>query len=60
MPEFIPYDGKPEAWDELSAEMQRGLELAAAICLMYGDGERWADAILSRAEQIRAKFYAEP
>lgn len=60
MPDFVPYDGKPETWDEPSPEMQRGLELAAAICLLYGDGQRWADAILSRGEQIRARFYADP
>ena len=51
------YAEMPELWDPPSAEMQKGLELAAYICRMYRDGDRWAEAILSRAEQVRARFH---
>ncbi len=55
--DFVPYGGYRKAWNKLPKKTQEGLELAADICRMYGDGERWADAILSKGEQIRAQFY---
>lgn len=50
-------DGIIEPWKPISAEMQKGLELAAYICRMYGDGEPFAEAILSRSEQIRGMWW---
>lgn len=51
--------GITKPWDPVSEEMQRGLELAAYICRMYGDGEAFAEAILSRGEQIRGRWWME-
>jgi hypothetical protein len=52
-------DGITTPWDELSPEVQKGLQLAAYIVRMYGDGELWADVILSRGEQERARWWME-
>ena len=46
-------------YEPISDEMQKGLELAAAICRMYGEGEIWASVILCRGEQIRASWWME-
>ena len=52
------YDGSP-AWDPISEEMQKGLELAAYICGMYGDGDVWAETILNPGEQVRGRWWME-
>lgn len=52
-------DGITEPWEPISAEMQKGLDLAAYICRMYGAGEVWAEAILCRGEQIRGRWWME-
>ena len=52
-------DGILSPWEPLSDEMKKGLELAAYICRMYGDGERWAEGILSHGEQVRARWWME-
>lgn len=41
----------------LTPDMIKGLELAAYICRMYADGNRWAEAILSKGDQDRALFW---
>lgn len=51
--------GITSPWAPLSDEMKKGLELAASICRLYGDGERWAEVILSKGEQVRARWWAE-
>lgn len=52
-------EGITSPWEPLSAEMQEGLELAAYICSMYIDGDQWAESILSKGEQIRARWWME-
>lgn len=52
-------DGITKPWEPISEEMQKGLELAAYICRMYGEGEVWADIILSKGEQIRGMWWME-
>lgn len=50
-------DGITSPWEPLPDEVKIGLELAAYICRMYGDGERWAEIILSHGEQVRARWW---
>ena len=49
------YDSTSSAWDPISDDMQKGLELAAYICWMYDDGDVWAEVILSHGEQVRGR-----
>ena len=51
--------GITKPWEPISEEMQTGLDLAAYICRMYGTGEPFAEAILSRGEQIRGMWWME-
>ncbi len=44
-------------WEPMSDEMKKGLELAAYICRMYGEGERWAEVILLPGEQVRGRWW---
>jgi hypothetical protein len=46
-------------WNPVSEEMKKGLELAAYICRMYGEGEVWAETILSYGEQVRGRWWME-
>ena len=50
-------DGNFKPWEPISNEMRKGLELAAYICRMYGEGEPFAEAILHRGEQIRGMWH---
>lgn len=43
--------------EPLSDDMKKGLELAAFICRMYGDGKVWAETILHYGEQQRARWW---
>jgi hypothetical protein len=52
-------DDITEPWEPLSEEMKSGLELAAYICRMYGEGEVWADTILCHGEQVRGRWWME-
>ena len=52
-------DGITKPWEPISEEMQKGLELAAYICNMYGEGDSFAEAILSKGEQIRGMWWME-
>jgi hypothetical protein len=52
-------DGITRPWEPISEEMQKGLELAAYICRMFGEGEIWAEGILCKGEQIRAMWWME-
>jgi hypothetical protein len=52
-------DGITSPWNPMSKGMQKGLELAAYICRMYGDGDQWADMILNYGEQVRARWWME-
>ena len=52
-------DGITKPWEPISNEMKKGLELAAYICNMYGDGEPFAEAILTKGEQIRGMWWME-
>ena len=56
---YYGQDGITKPWEPLSEEMQRGLQLAAYICRMYGSGEEFAQAILSKGEQVRAMWWME-
>ena len=51
--------GITSAWEPLSDEMMNGIKLAAFICRMYGEGERWAEVILSHGEQVRGLWWME-
>lgn len=51
--------GITKPWEPISDEMQKGLELAAYICRMYGNGESFAEAILSKGEQTRGMWWME-
>jgi hypothetical protein len=46
-------------WEPMSLEMIKGLELAAYICRMYGEGGAWAEIILSGGEQTRGRWWME-
>jgi hypothetical protein len=52
-------DGIFSPWDPMSEEMKKGLELAAYICRMHGNGDSFAEAILSHSEQVRARWWME-
>ena len=51
--------GITSPWDPLSDDMMKGVQLAAYICRMYGEGERWAEVILSHGEQVRGRWWME-
>lgn len=42
---------------ELTKEQKEGIAIAAYICRMYGDGERWTEVIELHGEQQRARFH---
>lgn len=52
-------DGITKPWGPISDEMKKGLELAAYICNMYGEGAPFAEAILCKGEQIRGMWWME-
>ncbi len=52
-------NGITSPWGELSPDTKKGLEIAAYICRMYGEGETFAKAILCRGEQISALWHME-
>lgn len=49
--------GITEPWEPMSEDMKKGLELAAYICRMYGQGEPFAEAILCHGEQVRGRWW---
>ncbi len=52
-------DGITEPWEPMSDDMVKGLELAAYICQMYGEGDIFAEAILCHGEQVRGRWWME-
>lgn len=51
--------GITEPWQPISEEMQKGLELAAYICRMFGEGGIWSETILCHGEQVRGRWWME-
>lgn len=51
--------GITSPWKPISDEMMKGVQLAAYICRMYGDGDIWSETILSGGEQVRALWWME-